>query len=76
MWYDDILVPGVNEIRTSCLVHVYHEVPRDKVDLTAKCHDSLKLRVANTSEEDGVLWIRETVEEIRIHMFRGVEGRR
>jgi hypothetical protein len=27
--YDDILVPGLNEIRTSCLVHVYHELPWD-----------------------------------------------
>jgi hypothetical protein len=48
----------------------------DKVGLTAKCHDSLKFRVENDSEEDGVLWIRETVQEIPIHMFRVLKRRR
>jgi hypothetical protein len=48
----------------------------DKGDLTAKCHDTLKFRVENDSEEDGVLWTKETVQEIPIHMFRVLERRR
>jgi hypothetical protein len=48
----------------------------DKVDLTAKCHDPLKFRVEDDGEEDDVLWIRETVQEISIHMFRVLERRR
>jgi hypothetical protein len=42
----------------------------DKVNLTAK------FRVEDGSEEDGVIWIRETVHEIPIHMFRVLERRR
>jgi hypothetical protein len=47
----------------------------EKLELTAKCRDPLKFRLESDSEEDGVPWIRETVQEIPIHMFR-VLGRR
>jgi hypothetical protein len=48
----------------------------DKVHLTAKYRDPLKFRVENDSEEDDMLWIRETVQEIPIHMCRVLERRR
>jgi hypothetical protein len=50
----------------------------DKVDLTAKRHDPLKFRVENYSEENGVLWIRETGQEILFTCFAcwgGGDGR-
>jgi hypothetical protein len=48
----------------------------DKVDLSAKCCDPLKFQAENDSEEDGVFWIREAVQEISIHMFCVIERRR